>query len=260
MAKPNVLILRSPGTNCDEETAYAFELAGAETEAIHVNQLLAEPELIKKFQVVCIPGGFSFGDDISGGKVLALQLQHNLGDALGNFHADGNLILGICNGFQVLLKAGLLIRNEFEGPAATLTWNDTGRYRDSWVHLASDDDLCVFLRGIDQIELPIAHAEGKFVSRNSQLLEYLAVNHQLAIKYCKPSGPNGEVPFPHNPNGSAHDVAGICDDTGRVFGLMPHPERFADETNHPNWTRSDRPAKQFTGLKIFENAVAFFAS
>ena len=259
MAKPNALILRSPGTNCDEETAYAFEMAGANAESVHVNRLLAEPGMLKSYQVICVPGGFSFGDDISGGKVLALQLQHNLADALGEFHGNGNLILGICNGFQVLLKSGLLIRNEYEGPAATLTWNDSGRYRDSWVHLAIDSELCVFLNGIDQIELPIAHAEGKFVSRNSQLLDYLEVNHQLAIRYCKPTGPNGQVPFPSNPNGSVRDVAGICDDTGRVFGLMPHPERFADATNHPNWTRTDNVASQFTGLKIFENAVGFFA-
>ena len=260
MAKPNALILRSPGTNCDEETAYAFEMAGANAESIHINQLLADPAIIKKFQIVCVPGGFSFGDDISGGKVLALQLQHNLSESLGEFHGNGNLILGICNGFQVLLKSGLLISNEVEGPAATLTWNDSGRYRDSWVHLTIDTSRCVFLNDIDQIELPIAHAEGKFVARNNQLLDYLEVNHQLAIRYCKPSGPNGKVPFPGNPNGSVRDVAGICDDTGRVFGLMPHPERFAHATNHPNWTRGVGSAtSQVTGLKIFENAVSFFA-
>ena len=174
-----------------------------------------------------------------------------------NFINRKKLILGICNGFQVLLKAGLLLTNEPEGPPATLTWNDCGRFRDSWVHLEINNEKCVFLNGIEKLELPIAHAEGKFVARNDQLLDYMQVNNQLAIKYCKPTGPNGHVPFPWNPNGSVRDVAGVCDDTGRVLGLMPHPERNIDPTHHPNWTR--RTMKEHgDGLAIFTNAVAYF--
>ena len=139
---------------------------------------------------------------------------------------------------------------------ATLTWNDSGRYRDDWVHLCADDELCVFLRGIDQLELPIAHAEGKFVALDSGQLKQLADKKQLAIRYCKPDGPNGSVPFPMNPNGSQSDVAGICDPTGRVFGLMPHPERNIDRTHHPNWTRGEGDGG--AGLAIFKNAVEYF--
>ena len=252
------MILRAPGTNCDEETAFAFETAGAKTTSIHVNELLANANRIADFQILCLPGGFSFGDDIAAGKVLALQLRHNLADVLREFHAKGNLILGICNGFQVLLKTGLLLTGEPEGPAATLTWNDCGRFHDSWVHLATDNEKCVFLKGIDKLELPIAHAEGKFVALNQQLLDYLQVNNQLAIKYCKPTGPNGQVPFPWNPNGSDRDVAGVCDDTGRVFGLMPHPERNIDPTHHPNWTRR-QSNEHGEGLAVFKNAVSYFS-
>ena len=258
MAKPNVLVLRSPGTNCDEETAHAFERAGANPNAVHVNEIISTPKKLNDFQIICVPGGFSFGDDISGGKVLALQLQHNLADALQQFREDGKLILGFCNGFQVLLKAQLLVHNEFDGPPATLTWNDSGRYRDCWVHLAIDNELCVFLKDVDRLQLPVAHAEGKFMTRNKQVLDYLEVNHQLAMKYCKPTGPNGHVPFPFNPNGAQANVAGICDETGRVFGLMPHPERFLDKTNHPSWTQPSAIDGLSTGKVIFDNAVSYF--
>lgn len=176
---------------------------------------------------------------------------------LRQFHAQGKLILGICNGFQVLIKSGLLFDESESQPPATLTWNDSGRYRDSWVNLHADDQLCVFLKGIDQLELPIAHAEGKFIALNDDEMRKLDERKQLAIRYCKASGPNGSVPFPENPNGSQADVAGICDPTGRVFGLMPHPERNIDPTHHPNWTRDD--CEGGAGLAIFKNAVNYFA-
>lgn len=256
-AKPKALILRAPGTNCEHDTAYAFELAGAEATLMHVNELIRCPERIDEFQILCIPGGFSYGDDIAAGQVLAAQLKNNLSDVLKKFHAQGKLILGICNGFQVLIKSGLLFDDSSELAPATLTWNDSGRYRDAWVHLHADDDLCVFLKGIEQLELPIAHAEGKFISLSDEQLKQLDSKNQLAIRYCKPEGPNGPVGFPMNPNGSQADVAGICDPTGRIFGLMPHPERNIDRTHHPNWTREQCVGG--AGLKIFANAVAFFA-
>jgi phosphoribosylformylglycinamidine synthase len=259
IARPRVLVLRAPGTNCDAETAYAFQLAGAVPQAIHINQLIGDPSLIERFQICCISGGFSYGDDIAAGKFLALQLQTSLADALWRFHSRGSLLLGICNGFQVLLKAGLLVPNEAGGPVATLTWNDSGRYRACWVQLKADNRCCVFLRGIEQLELPIAHAEGKFVAIREQLLDSWELNHQLAIRYCRPNGTNGSVEFPHNPNGSVRGVAGICDESGRVFGLMPHPERYIDFVQHPNWTRRREDlAENGTGLRIFENAVQFF--
>ncbi len=255
--RPKILILRSPGTNCDEETSYAFQLAGAETRAVHVNQLLATPKLLSQFQVLCLPGGFSYGDDIAAGKILALQLKR-LGDLIGQFHEQEKLVLGICNGFQVLVKSGFLVPADPHGIPVTLTWNDQGRFVDRWVHLKADDQKCVFLNGIDVMYLPVAHAEGKFVPRNEQVLESLQSNHQLAIKYCRADGQNGQVAYPDNPNGSIHHVAGICNETGRIFGLMPHPERHVDPTHHPQWTRIGL-ARSGDGLAVFQNAVNFFA-
>ena len=257
-AKPKVIVLRAPGTNCEHDTQYAFELVGADVTQMHVNELIREPGHLNEYQILCVPGGFSYGDDIAAGKVLAAQLEHNLSDVLKSFHAQGKLILGICNGFQVLIKSGLLFDDASEIAAATLTWNDSGRYLDAWVDLYVPGENCVFLKGIERLELPIAHAEGKFVAVDSQHLATLEAKNQLAIQYCKPSGPNGTVPFPMNPNGSQANVAGICDPSGRVFGLMPHPERNIDGTHHPNWTRGETQGG--AGLAIFKNAVDFFAS
>ncbi len=254
---PKTLILRSPGTNCDEETAFAFQQAGAITDSIHINELLFHSKRLLDYQILCIPGGFSYGDDVSAGRVLGIQLQHNLAEILGDFHANGNLILGICNGFQVLVKAGLLFPSDLDEPSASLTWNSSGRYIDTWVHLDIDDELCVFLADMEQFELPIAHAEGKFITRIQTVLDEMAGNHQLAMQYCKPDGPNGDVTFPYNPNGSERNVAGVCDPTGRIFGLMPHPERNIDPTHHPNWTRHATP-EEGAGMAIFRNAVNYF--
>lgn len=257
MSQPNVLILRAPGTNCDQETGYAFELAGGTTGFAHINQLIEKPKLIKDYQILCLPGGFSYGDDIAAGRVLASQMQSRLADVLAEFHADGKLILGICNGFQILIKSGFLLPPDEQGLPATLTWNENGRFIDCWVNLKTDNDKCVFLNGVEQMYLPIAHAEGKFVPRNEAILNQLSANHQLALKYCRPGGLNGFVPFPHNPNGSTAHVAGICDETGRIFGLMPHPERHIDPTHHPRWTREGL-AERGDGFAVFENAVQYF--
>lgn len=258
MTQPNVLVLRAPGTNCDQEAAYAFELAGAKADFVHINALIESPAKLNEYQILCLPGGFSYGDDIAAGRILASQMQTHLEGFLNEFHAKEKLILGICNGFQILIKSGLLIPNDKAGLPATLTWNDHGRFVDCWVNLKADDNRCVFLRGIEQLYLPIAHAEGKFVTRTESLLDQLSSNNQLALKYCRPGGLNGHVPFPHNPNGSTAHVAGVCDETGRIFGLMPHPERHIDGTQHPHWTRNGA-AKKGEGLAIFENAVEFFA-
>lgn len=280
MVKPNVLVVRAPGTNCDAETAFAFELAGARAERIHVNRLLEDRTLLRQFQILCIPGGFSYGDDVSAGKILASKIQHHLVEPLREFHTAGNLLLGICNGFQVLLKSGLLFSESSHTPA-TLTWNDTGRYEARWVSLKTASERCVFLRGIDRIELPVAHAEGKFVTRDASVMRHLESNGQLALRYVEPpevaevteccgasigansrrsrtgASANEDVPFPFNPNGSQQSLAGLCDPTGRAFGLMPHPERFMFSTQHPRWTREGlRPSGD--GLLLFQNAVEYF--
>lgn len=280
MATARVLVLRGPGTNCDRETAFAFERAGATAELLHVNRLLECPAVLRGFQILCVPGGFSYGDDVGAGRIMATQIIHHLAEALREFKAAGKLILGICNGFQVLLKAGVLLDPDPEnGPPATLTYNDSGKFEDRWVQLAAKTTNCVFLEGIDSMYLPVAHAEGKFVARDRQTLDRLDAAGQLVLRYRRLSAadepvvapPCGEtvppeggttnglagVPYPDNPNGSMADTAGICDSTGRVLGLMPHPERHVEPTHHPRWTRGEA-GQEGDGMKVFQNAVAYF--
>ena len=258
---PRILILRAPGTNCDEETRFAFSLVGGEAHCLHVNRLIEQPRIAEEYQILCIPGGFSFGDDLAAGRILARRLQQHLGDQVVRFRDAGKLILGICNGFQVLIKAGLLVAGENGGVPATLAWNDSGRFEDRWVHLAVSSAKCPFLSGVSRIYLPVAHAEGKFVARDHQVLDRLDEQGQLVLRYASaadgPTSCDAPLPYPQNPNGSLRNVAGVCDATGRVFGLMPHPERFVDPTQHPHWTRHPR-ASQGAGLQIFQNAVAYF--
>lgn len=261
MSKPQALVLRAPGTNCDLETSHAFSLAGAEPNAVHMNQLVAEPALAKSAQILCIPGGFSFGDDIAAGRILANRFRQQLPELLQEFRDDGKLILGICNGFQVLIQTGLLLEGNMGSVAqATLTLNDSGKFEDRWVYLQTESDKCEFLRDVEQLYLPIAHAEGKFVAKNSSIVDVLDSKGQLALRYRRAPGceTNGSVPYPENPNGSDRHVAGICDATGRVFGLMPHPERFVTRTQHPRWTRESLD-DQGDGLAIFQNAVNYFS-
>ena len=284
MPKPNVLILRAPGTNCDQETAFAFERAGGNTEVLHINRLLENPDLFKRFQILCIPGGFSYGDDVAAGRILANQIQHHLAEHMAEFKADGKLILGICNGFQVLMKTGVLLDREVgDSPPATLTWNDSGKFEDRWVKLDARGNKCVFLGGIDSMYLPVAHAEGKFVTRDAEVLGQLEASGQLVLRYlpqrasvcatacrkassvAQASGPDTAsveavahgADYPDNPNGSMADMAGLCDATGRVLGLMPHPERHIDPTQHPRWTRGEA-GDVGDGLAVFVNAVEYF--
>ena len=259
MSHPNILIIRAPGTNCNEETAFAFERAGGAPQCIHVNRMLEQPELLVDYQVLCIPGGFSYGDDVAAGKIFANQMRHHLAEPLQAFRDAGKLILGICNGFQVLIKCGLLDTDDSQGPAATLAWNDSGRFIDCWVELQAEQKQspCVYLDGIERLYLPVAHAEGKFVTRDRATLERLQQSGQLVLRYQSADEPDG------NPNGSQQDVAGMCDMTGRVFGLMPHPERYIETTQHPSWTRSSASASKNDepkgdGLQIFRNAVRYF--
>lgn len=250
MIKPKAMVLRAAGTNCDKESQYALELAGFEAERVHVFRVMESPALLDGYQLLMIPGGFSYGDDVSAGKILANQMIHHLAGALNKFVADGNLVLGVCNGFQVLLKSGLLPWGAAD-PAeanrdATLTWNDGGTFVDRWVGLRADSDKCVFLTQGQTLSLPIAHGEGKFVTSGKSVLDRIRGGGQAALRY------DGG-----NPNGSIDDIAGICDPTGRIFGLMPHPERFVDPTQHPAWTRRGKDFADADGLEIFKNAAKY---
>jgi len=256
MTMPTVLILRSPGTNCDQETAWAFECAGARVESWHINRLREQPRKLRDVEVLCIPGGFSYGDDISAGKILACQLENFLADAIREFRNRDRLILGICNGFQVLLKAGLLLPPDEDGPMATLTLNQSGRFVDCWVHLQVEAGRCPFLTGLEQLDLPVAHGEGNFRCRQEWIARGLRQSGQAVLRYAPT--PGGSENRPYNPNGSQGDVAGICDATGRVLGMMPHPERYVWPTQHPRWTREGLRSPG-DGLALFRNAVDYFA-
>lgn len=262
MAQPRVLVLRAPGTNCDRETAFAFEKAGARADLVHINRLLESGRILAQYQILCIPGGFSYGDDIAAGRILANQIKHHLAEQMTAFKQAGKLMLGICNGFQVLLKSGVLLPGDPKlGPAATLTWNDSGRFEDRWVWLKAAGTHCVFLEGIEQMYLPVAHAEGKFVARDEQTLAALNSAGQLVLRYVARSDASADcsalVPYPANPNGSVANTAGVCDETGRVLGLMPHPERHIDPTHHPHWTRG-KAGTVGDGMQLFRNAVRYF--
>jgi phosphoribosylformylglycinamidine synthase len=261
MATPKALVLRAAGTNCDRETEYALQQAGFEAQRVHVMRIMESPALLGDVQLLVIPGGFSYGDDIASGKILANQMLHRLAEPLNSFVEAGKLVLGVCNGFQVLIKSGLLPWGHIEpGQAhldATLTWNDSGRFDDRWVHLRTDSPQCAFLPAGEVLELPIAHAEGKFVAKDEGVLKRLRDGGQVALRYCSADGQTGQA-FPLNPNGSQDDIAGICDPTGRVLGLMPHPERFVEITQHPRWTRGG--VLQADGRIFFAQAIEYLRS
>ncbi len=254
MATPKALVLRTAGTNCDRETEYALTLAGFDADRVHILRVIEQPDALDDAQLLVIPGGFSYGDDVAAGKILANQMLHHLAEALTRFVQADKLVLGICNGFQVLIKSGLLPWAATD-PAtaardATLTWNDSGQFVDRWIHLRADSDRCAFVHKGDVIALPIAHGEGKFVTRDAQVLDRLRSQDQVALRYCGADG--GECTGTLNPNGSVDDIAGICDPTGRIFGLMPPPERFVTPTQHPTWTR--QKPETCDGLQMFRRA------
>ncbi|MFL5330814.1 MAG: phosphoribosylformylglycinamidine synthase subunit PurQ [Gemmataceae bacterium] len=256
MATPRVLILRAPGTNCDGELAFAFERAGAIVEKLHIARLRERPRLLQDYEILAIPGGFTYGDDVAAGKILAVQLSTYFGEALRKFRDAEKLVIGVCNGFQALLKAGLLIPPDEDGPLATLTNNTQGRFENRWVTLRVSSDKSPWLTGLEQLYVPIAHGEGRFIARANWILEGLRQAGQVVLQYAGPDGePSDEFPF--NPNGSQGAVAGMCDATGRVLGLMPHPERHVLGTHHPRWTREGLK-EEGDGMAIFRNAVAYF--
>lgn len=257
--KPKTLVLRTAGTNCDRETAHAFELAGAEAEFLHINRLLEDSSKLDQYQMLAFPGGFSYGDDIAAGRILANQIVNHLREPLAKFVAAGKPIIGICNGFQVLVKTELLPGKLAgkSGQTCTLTNNDCGHFVDRWIHLASRSRKCVWTRDLTPFELPIAHGEGKFVPASEDVRKALWENDQVALTYARPDGSPAGGKEPFNPNGSTDDIAGVCDASGLVFGLMPHPERYVDATQHYAWTRLGRLDKPGAGLAVIKNAVNF---
>lgn len=257
MDKVNAIVLRAAGVNCDEETQYALQLAGARAERIHINRVIENLNLLDDYQILVFPGGFSYGDDVAAGKILANQIIHHVSDALKKFIEDGKLVIGICNGFQVLVKTGILPGmdgSDSRAQPVTITNNDSGKFEDRWVYLQPGSDRCIFIEPGRRIYLPIAHGEGKVVSKDAQVLEDLKSGQYVAFRYVDKDGNEG--PFPVNPNGSMGSIAGLTDSTGRVLGLMPHPERHVHRTQHPRWSRLT-DGKGADGRTIFENAVKY---
>ena len=262
--KPKVIVLRTAGTNCDKETAFAFQLAGADAYLVHVNELARGEKKLDACRILAIPGGFTYGDDIASGKILANELKFKMEEALQRFIKDGKLIIGICNGFQILVKAGLLpnLSGDFQTIESTLTLNDSNKFEDRWIYLKrargpGTRGKCVWTQGIENIiRLPIAHGEGKFIPKDRKALEELKKEGLIVFQYVDENGkPAG---YPYNPNGSTENIAGICDRSGRIFGLMPHPERHISLYQNPTWTRLDKKGDvEGDGLIIFKNGVNF---
>lgn len=257
MSQPRVLVLRAAGINCDEETAAACELAGGSAERVHINRLADGDVRLLEYAALVIPGGFSYGDHLGAGKLLAVDLIHRIGEMLGAFVADGRPVLGICNGFQVLVKSGVLPGDQAR---VTLTDNASGHYECRWVRLTPEQDsACIFTRGIEQpIALPVGHGEGRFVASDATL-DTLEQQRQIVLRYADDDGATCDT-YPCNPNGSARAIAGICNAQGNVFGLMPHPDRAFLPQLHPEWLRGDRSRRDGDGLQIFRNMVSYAAS
>lgn len=267
MKPVKALVLYGYGLNCDYETQFALSQAGAEAIRVHVNELVSGVVRLADFHLFAVVGGFSWGDDHGAGVILGLRLKLALQNELIDFIQKGKLIIGICNGFQVLVNMGLLpgLEGRYDRRQVALIPNDCGNFRDAWVHLRVSSRRCVFTPGIERLELPIRHAEGKFFAP-PEILEELFAQQQVVLQYTTPAGELAQGHFPDNPNGALRDIAGICDPTGRVLGLMPHPEAYISAVQHPAWPRHKEawrrqhqpyPAPEGAGMQIFRNAVAY---
>lgn len=262
--KPKAIVIRTAGTNCDCETQAAFELAGAEAQRVHINRLISGDVKLSDFQLLAIPGGFSYGDDIASGKILANELKYMLGARLQEFAGEGKPVIGICNGFQVLVKMGLLPDEVKFQQTTTLTFNDSDKFECRWINLKTsqisniksqikDKAKCIWTKNLPEIiQLPIAHGEGKFIARDKKALAEMEKNGQVVFRYCDEKG--GLAGYPYNPNGAENSIAGICNEKGNVFGLMPHPERYVFKYQHPSSKGIDG-SEYGWGLAIFKNAV-----
>lgn len=248
-----VLTLRTAGTNCDHEGSAAFRAAGAQVDHRHVQEIYASPKELAKYRVVFFPGGFSYGDDVAAGKIQAVETKLFLFDALSEFVDRGGFLLGVCNGFQMLVKTGLLPGWQRGRQEFALTNNDSARFEDRWVRLRVEKSRCAFLDPGWAFDAPVAHGEGKFLAKDEETLARLKRENLVVFRYLDRQGEPAKS-FPENPNGSVDAIAGITDATGRILGLMPHPERHSLPHHHPQWTR-DRIADAGAGLRLFENLV-----
>lgn len=254
--KARALVLSGQGINCERETKHALDLAGADVDIIHLSDLKKGNVMLENYHILVFPGGFSYGDNIASGKVLANDFKYSLSEQLDEFVNAGKLVLGICNGFQVMVKLGLLPGLNGMKQEATVTYNDSGRFEDRWVYLKLNPTKCVFTKDMESIYLPVRHGEGKFIAE-PEILEELKKNKMIVAQYIDLEGKLAGYPW--NPNGSINNIAGICSKSGKIFGLMPHPEGYTHKTNHPHWTRLNLPEKG-AGLKIFENSVKYINS
>jgi phosphoribosylformylglycinamidine synthase len=271
MMKVKALVLTGFGLNCDNETAHALTLAGAEADKVHINDLVNKNVLVKDYKILAFGGGFSWGDEHGAGVLQAIRMKSHFGEDLQKFVEQDNLIIGICNGFQTLVNIGLLPgfdTKSMERKVALIN-NDHGNFIDDWIYLnAEKGSNCVFTKGLETFELPIRHGQGKLYTDN-ETLKKIEENNQAVLRYSSKEGKKAENKFPENPNGSLNDIAGLCDSTGRVFGLMPHPEAFVHWTHHPQWSVMKHEMKKKNqdlfdsgipeGLKIFRNAVDYFS-
>ncbi|MDD5723053.1 MAG: phosphoribosylformylglycinamidine synthase subunit PurQ [Syntrophales bacterium] len=266
--KVKTIVLTGNGTNCEMEMAHACRLAGsAVVDIVHISELLYGEKRLGDYHFLNLPGGFLDGDDLGSAKAGANRIVHanirkkkeKLYKQLINFIKDGKLILGVCNGFQLMVKLGLLpaFEGDYATPTVTLTFNESGRFEARWVYLkVNGDSPCVFTKGLEGLYLPVRHGEGKIVTKSPAILKRLHTNNQIVVQYSDETYERTVMDYPDNPNGSVAAVAGICDETGRIFGLMPHPEAYLHYTNHPRWTREDLP-EDGAGLSVFRNAVDF---
>jgi len=251
---PKALVLRNAGINCDAETVRALEGAGATADLLHFNLLAKEPARFEDYQILVVPGGFSHGDDIAAGRIFATELLHAVSGELSAFVERGGLVLGICNGFQVLVETGLIDQTagRRKDRQIALTDNASMRFECRWVHLRSEESACEFLTPGEVWPVPVAHAEGRLCVKDSTALEALRSNGQIALRYVTASG--AKASYPECPNGAIEEIAGVCDPTGRVLGLMPHPERNLTPENHPLWTRLGKRTRG-EGALFFERLV-----
>ena len=259
--KPPVLIVTGYGLNCEAESKYAWELAGAAPQLLHLNDLLVRPERLHGFAALMLIGGFSFGDHMGSGHVFATRVRHRLQEDLSRFIADGKLVLGVCNGFQIMVKLGLIpgLDGEYFTQRLALMQNDCGAFQNYWVKLRFEaNSPCVFTRGLETLPLPVRHGEGKIFTLDRALLERVESLGGVACRYADPATGAPTMEYPHNPNGSLNAIAGLCDPSGRLFGLMPHPEAYLHADNHPQAARQRLDGtlpERGLGLRIFENAV-----
>jgi len=271
--KIKALVLTGYGLNCDYETDFSLKLAGAESHCIHINEMIScessEPETkLSDYHILVFGGGFSWADDHGAGVLMATKIRHHLGEQIQQFIDDKKLVMGICNGFQALVNLGLVpgFDLSYQERSVALTYNDSGNFVDDWVQLKiNEKSPCVFTRGLSSLDLPVRHGEGKFYAEE-ETIHRLLENNQIALQYSDENGNPAGCKWPMNPNGSIKDIAGICDPSGRIFGLMPHPEAFNHYTNHPDWTLKKEAlrrqgkaieSEEGDGIKIFRNAVEY---